>query len=187
MSRIVLASASPRRREICELIGLDFEVYPASAEPEIDLLLSPCDAVAAVADAKAKSIFEVFPKKTVIGADTSVYACGEFLGKPKDKADAMRMIKLLSGRVHEVITGVSIYSPLGHTVFADTSKVEFYPMTDEEILAYVSCNEPYDKAGGYAVQGLCAKYIKRIDGDFYTVMGLPCSRLYHELKNLGEM
>ncbi len=181
---IILASASPRRKEICELLGLQFSVVPAQNEIEIDKNLEPEKAVELVAISKAQEVFEKYPDHTVIGSDTAVFCDNEFLGKPKDKEDAKRMIKMLSGKTHFVYTGVAVIKK-GKTVsFCEKSSVTFTNLTDEEISWYISSSEPYDKAGAYAVQGLSARFIEKIEGDFYSIMGLPCSKLYKTLKEM---
>ncbi len=179
---IILASASPRRREILSLLDITFDVIPAKHEIEIDTSVSPEKAVELVAYSKAREVFDVHKNDTVIGADTSVYIDGVFLGKPASKDEACAMLGKLSGKTHKVITGVSIISPEKEISFADTAEVEFFPLDENDIMTYVASGEPMDKAGAYGIQGKGAKFIKRINGDFYTVMGLPCGRLYRELK-----
>lgn len=179
---IILASASPRRKEICELLGLDFSIVPAQKEIEINKTLKPEKAVELVAISKAKEVFEKYPDATVIGSDTAVFCDNEFLGKPKDKEDAKRMIKRLSGKTHFVYTGVAVMKKDKSVSFCEKASVTFMKLTDEEISWYISLSEPYDKAGAYAVQGIAARFIERIDGDFYSIMGLPCNRLYKVLK-----
>ncbi len=179
---IILASASPRRKEICELLGLEFSIVPAQNEIEIDKTLIPEKAVELVAVSKAQEVFEKYPDATVIGSDTAVYCDNEFLGKPKDKEDAKRMMKMLSGKTHFVYTGVAVMKKEKIISFCEKASVTFMNLTDEEISWYVSLPECYDKAGAYAVQGLSARFIEKIDGDFYSIMGLPCNRLYKVLK-----
>ncbi len=180
---LILASASPRRKEICELLGLDFEIIPAENESPLKLSLSREKAVEAVAVSKAEEVFNKNPLATVIGSDTAVLCDNEFLGKPENEEDAKRMLKKLSGKKHQVLTGVAIISKDKRVSFCEAAQVEFAHLSDEEILWYISTKEPMDKAGAYAIQGIGARFIKKIDGDFYTVMGLPCHRLYEELKN----
>lgn len=182
MTPVILASASPRRREICALLGLDFTVQAAESEPPLDPSLLPAQAVRHVAAAKAREVFIKNPSKTVLGADTAVVCGGRIFGKPADKPEAFQMLKDLSGKTHTVMTGVCILSPQKQVCFTDTALVEFFPLTDEEIASYIRTGEPMDKAGAYGIQGAGARFIKHIEGDFYTVMGLPCGRLYQELK-----
>lgn len=180
---LILASNSPRRREICELLNLKFEIIPAENESPLDLSLPREKAVEAVAVSKAEEVFNKNPLATVIGSDTAVLCDGTFLGKPENEDDAKRMLKMLSGKRHQVLTGVAIISRDKRVSFCEVAQVEFQSLSDEEILWYISTKEPMDKAGAYAVQGKGARFVKKIDGDFYTVMGLPCQRLYEELKN----
>lgn len=182
MTPLLLASASPRRREICTLLGLSFTVQATQNEPPLDASLSPAEAVRQVAAAKAQEIFLKNPSKTVLGADTAVVCGGRIFGKPADKQEAFQMLRELSGKIHTVMTGVCILSPQKQASFTDTALVEFFPLKEEEIAAYIQTGEPMDKAGAYGIQGMGARFIKRIEGDFYTVMGLPCGRLYQELK-----
>lgn len=180
---IILASNSPRRREILSLLDVDFTVVLPKDEPKPDLSLSPAAAVERIARFKAESVAEG-NETVVIGADTAVFLDGEFLGKPKDENDAAKMLKKLSGRTHSVITGVCIVHK-GRTVcFSESASVTFNPVSDEEIKKYIACGEPMDKAGAYGIQGRGARFVKKIDGDFYTAMGLPCAELYRHLKAL---
>lgn len=184
---IVLASASPRRREICDLLGIETTIVPASTELPFDERLTAEENALAVARAKAREVAAV--KGTaipVLGADTSVIPDGErgsaALGKPTDEADARRMLSLLQGREHRVLTGVWVCGRDREDGFVSQARVRFAPMTDTEIAAYVATGEPMDKAGAYAVQGRCLRYIDGIDGDFYTVMGLPSAALWRFLQ-----
>lgn len=179
---IILASNSPRRREILSLLDVEFTVIGAKDEPEPDLSLSPAAAVEHIARFKAESV--AGENETVIGADTAVFIDSEFLGKPKDENDAAKMLKKLSGRTHTVITGVCIVHKGKTVCFSEKAAVTFNPVSDEEIKEYISCGEPMDKAGAYGIQGRGARFVKKIDGDFYTVMGLPCAELYRQLKAL---
>ena len=179
---LILASASPRRKEICQLLGLDFTVIPAEYEIGIDEKIAPEKAVELVALSKAQKVFEKHPGDIVIGSDTAVYCDNEFLGKPKDKEDACRMLKMLSGKKHTVYTGVAVVSENKRVSFCEEAYVHFAQLSDDEIFWYVNTVEPYDKAGSYAVQGLSARFIEKIDGDFFSIMGLPCNKLYEVLK-----
>ena len=183
---LLLASASPRRREILTLLGEDFEVEPALSEPPPDPALPLEKAVLAVARCKAEEVAARHPHRLVVGADTIVVAEGKILGKPGSPEEAGRMLRLLAGRTHEVMTGVWICSPGLCGGFTDTASVSFFPMTEEEIAEYVDSGEPMDKAGAYGVQGQGALLVERIDGDFYTVMGLPGSRLRRFLRKFRE-
>ncbi len=185
--KILLASASPRRREICELLGLTFEVCPAAAELPFDNTLTPEENALAVARAKAREIAASHGTSVpVLGADTSVIldtpTGSVALGKPVDEADAVRMLSALQGREHRVLTGVWVCGDTHEDGFVAQATVRFAPMTAEEIAAYVATGEPMDKAGAYAVQGKALRYIDGIDGDFYTVMGLPAASLWRFLQ-----
>lgn len=185
MSPYILASASPRRQEICALAEIPVEIIPApdGVEPPWDAALTSADAVLAVAKAKAEAVFAEHPTRTVIGADTTVWLDGEPLGKPRDAADAAAMLRRLSGRTHHVITAVWVCAPSGGSGFADTAAVTFYPLTEEEIAAYVATGDPLDKAGAYGIQGRGMVCVQSLQGDFYTVMGLPGGKLKRFLKN----
>lgn len=184
---IILASASPRRREICGLLGIDTQIIPASAEPPFDERLTVEENALAVARAKAQEVAALHGTAIpVLGADTSVILDTEngavALGKPTDEADAKRMLSLLQGREHRVLTGVWVCGKAREDGFVSQARVRFAPMTDAEIDAYVATGESMDKAGAYAVQGRCLRHIDGIDGDFYTVMGLPSASLWRFLQ-----
>lgn len=184
---VILASASPRRKEILSKMIADFSVIPAENECALDPLLLPEDAVMRVAESKARAVFEKHPEDLVIGSDTAVLVDRTFLGKPQNEENAKAMLRQLSGRCHRVLTAVAILSPDKTSVFCDSTLVEFAPLSEDEIAAYVASGEPMDKAGAYGIQGLGGKFVSRIDGDFFTVMGLPCARLYRELKPFGVL
>ncbi|MCK8060666.1 septum formation protein Maf [Fusibacter sp. A1] len=183
MMRLVLASKSPRRKELLGLIASDFIVKSAET-PEIILPTDePHIAVMALAFEKAKVVQETCEKDSlVIGADTIVY-CGEYMGKPKDKEDARRMLKLLSGNVHRVLTGFCVYQAGTNRKIVDYSEttVRMKVLSDAEIDGYIESGEPMDKAGAYGIQGKGALFIKHIEGDFHSVMGLPVNKLYETL------
>lgn len=138
-----------------------------------------------LAERKAQVIFKENPNAYVIGSDTIVVSDGQVLGKPEDEADAKRMLEKLSGRKHEVYTGVSILSPKGTARFFERTEVWFWELTDEEINFYVQSGEPLDKAGGYGIQQLGSMLVKKINGDYFAVVGLPVAKTYRELKRLG--
>ena len=184
---IVLASASPRRREICDLLGIAYTVCPAQAELPFDPTLSAEDNALAVARAKAREVAALKGTAVpVLGADTSVILDTDegaaVLGKPQDRADAFRMLSLLQGREHRVLTGVWVCGKSHSDGFVSQAVVRFAPMSEDEIRAYIATGECMDKAGSYAVQGRCLRYIDGIDGDFYTVMGLPSASLWRFLQ-----
>lgn len=202
MGQIILASASPRRKELLEQIGLQFDICPAKGE-EIITKTIPHEVVQELASQKAKEVaamvklYEdtheelVTPQDImVIGADTIVAYENEILGKPKDEEDAFRMLSMLSGNTHSVYTGVSIVllaasGKVGEITFYEKTDVRMREMNEAEIRRYIETGEPMDKAGAYGIQGKCAIYIDKIDGDYNNVVGLPIAAIYRELKNLG--
>lgn len=186
MKNIILASASPRRKELLEQIGVKFTIIKAEGE-EVLTNDNPTEAVKELSGQKAREVAARSGGTIVIGADTVVAVQGEILGKPKDEQDAVRMLKLLQGSSHEVITGVTvILKERQQTIcFAEVTKVSVFPMTEEQILAYVESKEPMDKAGAYGIQGKFAAYVSGIEGDYNNVVGLPVGRLYQELLSAG--
>lgn len=189
MRKIILASASPRRRELLEQGGIPFTVIPSQAEEKITTE-QPGQAVEELSYLKCSDIYEKsLGDVLVIGADTVVASEGKILGKPSSQKDAVKMLQSLQGREHEVYTGVTIMAREGNEnrkkTFHEKTKVVFYPMSDEEIRSYVNTGEPMDKAGAYGIQGKSAVFIMEISGDYNNVVGLPLARLYQELKNMG--
>lgn len=213
--RLVLASASPRRRELLSQIGLEFTVMPSTKEEnakttEAGALVQELSRQKAVdiweqlsggqgqnPDADQEQISEETqepnlngkrqPELLVIGADTVVCCEGKILGKPHSREAAAEMLTALQGRSHEVYTGVTLYSQSETVTFFECTQVEFYPMTEVEISEYIDSKEPMDKAGAYGIQGLGARFVKGIHGDYNNVVGLPVGRLYQELKSRGWM
>ncbi len=181
---MILASKSPRRIELMTLAGFDFKSVPATGEENIPDGTLPCDAVLMLSRQKAQEIAEKYPDDTVIGADTVVALDNEIMGKPKNEQDAFDMLKKLSGKTHSVLTGVCVISPDKHIHFYEKTEVEFYPLGDDEIWQYIASGEPMDKAGAYGIQEKGAMFVKRINGDFYNVVGLPVARLARELKSV---
>lgn len=190
--KIILASASPRRKELLEQIGVDFEIAVSDKETAIDCS-DPVEACRKQAYNKAVDIVEKSKLKysdkdfVVISADTIVAIDKKILGKPKDKSDARQMLKSLSGRKHRVYTAVCVYNSLkdSYESFVEDTPVEVARLSSEEIEDYLEKKEPYDKAGAYAIQGYFSRYIVGIEGDYYNVMGLPVGRLYRDyLKEL---
>lgn len=213
--RLVLASASPRRRELLSQIGLEFTVMPSTKEENAKTTEAGA-LVQELSRQKAADIWEQLsggqgqnpdadqeqiseetqepnlngkrqPELLVIGADTVVCCEGKILGKPHSREAAAEMLTALQGRSHEVYTGVTLYSQSETVTFFECTQVEFYPMTEAEISDYIDSKEPMDKAGAYGIQGLGARFVKDIRGDYNNVVGLPIGRLYQELKSHGWM
>ena len=192
---IILASASPRRKELLKQIGLDFIVFPAQGDEVSDKTI-PRDIVVELAQKKAGEIYEKAiaagvgkQDSIVIGADTIVVFEDRVLGKPKNEKDAVEMLTMLSGKTHEVYTGVSLWMrENGKKVqysFYEKTEVTMYPIRQVEIEEYVKSGEPMDKAGSYGIQGSGARFIQKINGDYNNVVGLPVARIYQELAQLG--
>ena len=183
---IILASGSPRRRELLEMLGLEFEIRLAKGGEHPPEGAGPEETVLALAGAKAEEIAEHSAENDVIiAADTIVWLDGKLLGKPHDEADAARMLRALSGREHEVWTGVALISGAGRVSGAEQTFVKFRDLTDGEIAAYIATGEPMDKAGAYGAQGYASLFVEGIRGDFFNVMGLPLCRLGKMLGKLG--
>jgi len=173
--RLILASASPRRRELLEQAGFTFEVHPAHVNEDPSPNEDPITYVVRLARDKAQTIFTELndSEAIVLGADTTVTLNGHILAKPEDASDAARMLRMLSGRTHRVITGVAVATAIGTEVAAEATGVQFVTLSDEEIAAYIATGEPMDKAGAYGIQGLAAKWIPRVEGCYFNVVGLP--------------
>ena len=181
MKHIILASASPRRKEILELADLEFDVMPSDAQ-EITSKTAPNEVVMELASIKAKDIYKKSEKQSmIVGADTVVAYQGQILGKPTDEADAKRMLTMLSGQTHEVYTGVCVIEDGKTKTFYEETKVTFYEISDEQIDYYIKTGEPMDKAGSYGIQGKAAVFIKGIEGDYYNVVGFPIARFLQEI------
>src|SRR3954453_6109079 len=185
MQNLILASASPRRKELLENLRLSFAISSSDVDESFDPRLSPEEVAMELAERKANVVFQKNQDAFVIGSDTVVVADNQILGKPADEAEAIRMLKKLSGRQHEVFTGVAILSPTGSTKFFERTEVWFWELTDEEINAYVQSGEPFDKAGAYGIQQLGSMLVKKINGDYFAVVGLPVARTIRELKKAG--
>jgi septum formation protein len=187
--KLVLASASPRRQELLRNAGIAFEVCPANI-PEIPVTgESPRAHAERLAREKAHAVFTHRPRDLVLGSDTIVVLNEQILGKPRDEPDAARMLRLLSGRTHQVITGVCLLGPELGTAFEDTRSehtcVTMAELREEDIQAYVATREPMDKAGAYAIQGLASRWIPRIEGDYFNVVGLPIALVSRMLAERG--
>src|SRR5580692_7863684 len=193
---LVLASASPRRRDLLGNAGISFTVQAADIDERPLAGESPQDCVERLAREKALAVFQTRPRDYVLGADTIVVVDGAILGKPRDADDAAGMLRLLSGRTHAVITGVCVVNPVAGgqgsvaskpdlLTASETTLVTFGELSDDEIRDYVATGEPMDKAGAYAIQGIASRWIPRIEGDYSNVVGLPVALVYAMLREQG--
>jgi septum formation protein len=184
---VVLASASPRRLELLRSLGLDVRVVPSKYSEPAHEHLTPSELAVVHAKEKAREVAARLPQDLVLAADTVVDLDGIALGKPRDGADAQRMLSALSGRDHDVHTAFTLLDPQTKTTIdeVETTRVWFYDLEPEQIAAYVRSGQPMDKAGGYGIQGIGAAFVRRVEGDFYTVMGLPVGRFVRALRRLG--
>lgn len=197
--RIILASASPRRRELLSQIGMEFEVRPSGAREETEGT-RPSEIVEELSALKARDVFDFLSQEEkedalVIGADTIVSLDGKIMGKPEDSGKAALMLGCLQGRTHQVYSGVTLIFLIQEKEgeephrrelsFHEKTDVSMFPMSEREIESYVATGEPLDKAGAYGIQGKCAAYIRGIEGDYYNVVGLPLGRLCQEMKKAG--
>ena len=187
MSSIILASKSPRRQELMNHITSDFEVIVSEVEEILPDGILPEEAPVYLSGIKAEAVAADRPDRVVIGADTVVILDGAVLGKPRDEQDAVRMLRALSGKVHTVVTGCCIIKDGKQVAFSEMTRVEFYSLSDREIMEYIATGEPFDKAGAYGIQGKGSVLVKRIEGDFFNVMGLPVGRLKRELEGIGAL
>lgn len=183
----VLASKSPRRAELMHYIAPDFEILPAECGENPPDEIEADEVPEFLAVKKALDVSEKRPYSLVIGCDTVVILNGEIMGKPKDLEDAFRMLKALSGRVHTVVSGVCLCYKGKTLSFTQKTAVEFYPLSDEDILNYVRQSNPLDKAGAYGIQDKGGLFVKEISGDYYNVVGLPLARLNLEIKKLVRL
>ena len=183
---LILASASPRRRELLAQAGFTFEVRPAHVNEDVGPDEDPIAYVTRLAREKAQAVFDALGNAdaVVLGADTTVTLDNHILGKPEDAADAARMLRLLSGRTHRVITGVAVVTATRAEVAAEVTGVRFLTLDDEEIAAYVASGEPMDKAGAYGIQGRAARWIPRVEGCYFNVVGLPLALVTTLLESL---
>ena len=193
---LILASASPRRQELLRNVGIPFTVQPADINET--LLAGECaqDCAERLAREKALAVFQIRPQNCVLGADTIVVVDDAILGKPRDADDAARMLRMLSGRTHAVITGVCLVGPVASgqlpvtsqtKTASETTVVTFCELSDDEIRDYVATGEPMDKAGAYAIQGIASRWITRIEGDYSNVVGLPVALVYRLLRERAEI
>ena len=181
---IILASASPRRKELFSIIQKDFKILPANIEEVLPDTIPTEQAAEFLSVQKAKAVSQEYPKDTVIGCDTAVICDGEILGKPKDSEDAKRMLQLLSGKTHQVITGCAIFKNGKSISFSEITEVSFFPLSEKEIDDYIATNEPFDKAGAYGIQGYGSLLVEKINGEYFNVVGLPVSKLNKILKKI---
>jgi septum formation protein len=185
MPRWILASASPRRQELLRLLLPEFGAVPSEVDESIKTAETPLALVQRLATEKAKAVQPLYPEAAILSADTIVVCNGEMLGKPLSPQNARRMLGKLSGHTHQVLTGVCLlHGELQHVEVCSTH-VLFSVLSENEIEWYVKSGEPLDKAGAYAIQGTGARFIERIDGCYFNVMGLPVSLVYRLLKKLG--
>lgn len=190
LERVTLASASPRRLELLSSLGLDVIVRPSKYEEPDDHTLTPLQLAQRHAIAKAQDVAKHYGRdELIVAADTVVDVDGVALNKPRDEAEAVQMLQLLSGREHLVHTAFAILPPGSERAVEEssTTRVRFYSLTSEEINEYVATGEPMDKAGAYGIQGRAASLVESIEGDFYTVMGFPLARFVRTLRRLGFM
>jgi septum formation protein len=184
---LILASQSPRRSELLKAAGLSFQVIPSEIDESRVTLTEPVEYVKTLAQAKTNDIAHQYPDKWVIGADTIVLIDGQILGKPSSKTDARKMLKRLNGKLHQVMTSYAIGCRKAGRFFSETisTEVEFKKLTNEEIEWYIQTDEPFDKAGAYAIQGLGVFMVKRINGSYTNVVGLPVCEVVHALLQEG--
>lgn len=184
---LILASASPRRSELLAMTGMRFKVYPADVDETLLQGWTETEAVMELAVRKAKFVSPVFPDSIILSADTMVFCSGELLGKPIDEKDAVRMLKTLSGKEHEVLTGLCLLDTENNksVVCFEQTKVRFRDLYEEDIAYYLLSGEPFDKAGAYAIQGKASMFIESIQGCYFNIVGLPLFRLGQALQELG--
>ena len=183
---LILASGSPRRRQLLEQIGLTFVVRSSDVDESVSPGLTPAQVVESLSARKGEAVAaEAVPGDLVLSADTVVALDGAILGKPRDRAEAEAMLTALSGRTHQVYTGVTLLQDGRRLTGHEVTAVTFRPLSPEEIAAYVSTGEPMDKAGAYGIQGLGALLVERLEGDYFNVMGLPLCRLGEMLAQFG--
>jgi septum formation protein len=185
MKHLILASGSPRRKDLLETANLPFTIQKSSVHEDISDDYSPAEVVEQLSLRKAKDIAKEFPNDVVLGSDTVVVYNDNILGKPVDDDEAFETLMMLSGRTHVVYTGVAIISKDQKICFHEATEVTFWNLTSEEIKDYVSMGESKDKAGSYGIQGYGSTLVKHIKGDYYNVVGLPLSRTVRELKKFG--
>lgn len=182
--QLILASGSPRRKELLSLFRIPFTVVPADVDETMDPAKAPCDEVARLSAKKARAVKRE-PDDVVIAADTIVVCEGKVLGKPKSEENAYHMLSLLSGRDHQVMTGCTVLRGEKCETFTEVTDLHFRTLSEREIRAYIASGEPMDKAGAYGIQGGAALFCRRMEGDYYNVMGLPVCRLWQTLQSIA--
>ncbi len=182
MKPFVLASQSPRRKQLLEQAGLSFRIIPSEVEEIVKDTDTPEEVVASLSHQKATDVFSRHSDQLILGADTIVAIDDKILGKPVNKQEAKEMLQQLSGRDHYVLTGVTLLSETKEMTFVEKTHVQFYPLTSEEITDYIDSGEPFDKAGGYGIQGLGSTLVEKINGDYFTIVGLPIAKVVRALK-----
>lgn len=181
---LILASNSPRRKQLLEMVGLKFKVVPSNFDEESIKLKNIYKLPYTLAKYKAEAISKLYPNDIVLAADTDVFIGNKMLGKPDGASGVRKILKQLSNKTHTVKTGVTIIKGKQKVSFESITKVSFYPISEQEIKDYIKTKEPFDKSGSYAIQGYGARFIKSIEGDYYTIMGLPIARVLKELDKL---
>lgn len=182
--QLILASGSPRRKELLSLFHIPFTVVPADVDETMDPANAPCEEVARLSAKKARAVKRE-PDDVVIAADTIVVCEGKVLGKPKSEENAYQMLSLLSGRDHQVMTGCTVLRGEKCETFTEVTDLHFRTLSEREIRAYIASGEPMDKAGAYGIQGGAALFCRRMEGDYYNVMGLPVCRLWQTLQSIA--
>lgn len=185
MKKLILASSSPRRQELLNQVRIPFTIRKPDFDESLIQTADPVEKVKQLAERKGLNVRLTDKDEVILSSDTVVSFQQQIFEKPKNKTEALQMISALSGETHEVYTGVMIRSANEQIVFTEQTKVEFWPLSDEEIEWYISTDDPYDKAGAYGIQSLGAMLVKQIIGDYYNVMGLPISRVVRELRGFG--
>lgn len=183
--KLILASASPRRKELLKNAGYEYEVCPADIDETMPEGVEPETACEILSRKKAQAVLEENPDAVVLGSDTIVVLGNTILGKPEDKEAARAMLRALSGRVHQVYTGLCVCSKDRTLSLVSLADVRFYPLSDELIDAYIATNEPMDKAGAYGIQGVGSMLVKSIEGDYFTIVGLPVAKAARMLGEFG--
>jgi septum formation protein len=185
MQDLILASSSPRRKELLENLQLSFKTVSSDVDENYDPHWAPDEIVMELASRKAKAVALNYPTSFVIGSDTIVVKDDQILGKPQTREEAFSMLQILSGKTHSVYTGVAIITPKEEITFYEKTDVEFWELSQEEIHQYLDTGEPFDKAGAYGIQGFGSVLVKKITGDYFAVVGLPVARTIRELKKAG--